>query len=128
MEYLSHNSEQDALGCKEPTDQRLGQFELVIVSLYLRFSPATFAAADVLTLVRTPLHVLPKQSHNSALIPSASIVFVPRVKAKPVWVFCSQLNLSFRLMSLPSCPSISSRFLPHCSAAPSYSSCHMSDL
>lgn len=60
--------------------------------------------------------------------PIASIVFVPLVKAKPVCVFCSQLNLSFRLRSLPSYPSISSRFLLHCLAAPSYSSCHMSDL
>lgn len=59
---------------------------------------------------------------------SLSIVFVPLVKAKPVWVFCSQPHLSCRLRFLPSCPSISSCFLLHCSPAPSYSSCHMSDL
>lgn len=46
----------------------------------------------------------------------------------PVWVFCSQLNQSFRLISLPSYQSISSRFPLHCSAAPSYSSCHMDNL
>lgn len=115
-----------ALGCKEPTD--LTWLIRARHCFTLRFSQATLAAADVLTLVRAPPGVLPKQSHNSAHIPSAFTVFVPLVKAKPVWVFCSQLNLSFRFMSLPSCPIISSRFLLHCSAAPSYSSWHMFDL
>lgn len=46
----------------------------------------------------------------------------------PVWKFCSQLNQSLRHISLPSYPSISSRFPLHCSAAPSDSSCHMEDL
>lgn len=75
-------------------EKNQSQFKLVIVSLYLRFSPATFAAADVPTLVGSAPRVLPKQSHKSTYVPSASIVSVPRVKAKPVWVLCSQLHPS----------------------------------